>query len=126
LPELFAHEFPSVISFVQRVTDDGKHHIHDVYWACKGECDRVLEQRASRADGYSTSWEDIGDLVIPAWFLRYVLVSMDRLRDGWDIYTDEAYKKEKYFVRAIAQKAMREMTERERERVKGLAELPGF
>ncbi len=126
LPELFAHEYPSVVSFVQSVTEDGKHHIRDIYWACKGRCDTALQRRAHQLHDCSTSWEDIADLVIPAWFLRYLLVRTNRIRDEYDVYTDEAYQKEMYFLRAIAQKAMREMTERERERVRTLARLPNF
>ncbi len=42
--------------------------IFDIYWACKGKCDQILENRYRKLGG-STSWEDISDIIIPSKYL---------------------------------------------------------
>lgn len=98
-------------------------YIEDVYCCCKGECDRRLEVSV-HAKHLLSGWEDLSDLVIPINFLRYVLAAMNRIRAGHDIYTDQAYEKEKDVLMALAQKVLRATTERERERFKELMSLP--
>jgi hypothetical protein len=71
-----------------------------------------------------SGWADISDLVIPIEFLRYMFATMNRIRAGHDIYTDEAYKKEINILKALAQKVMRATTDRERERFNELMSLP--
>ena len=70
-----------------------------------------------------SGWASISDLVIPIEFLRYVLATMNRIRDGKDIYTDEAFKKEKTILIALAQRVLRATTEGERARFKELMSL---
>ncbi len=45
---------------------------------------------------------------------------MNRIRDGNDVYTDEAFRKEKAILIALAQKVLRHTTEGERERFREL------
>ena len=87
--------------------------IDDIYWACKGECDRSLELK-------NTGWEDIGDLVIPAYFVKWVLSIMNNIENGTHRYSPLAYFKLKEFIMALSQKVMREMTENEKERANTL------
>ncbi len=98
-------------------------YIQDVYCCCKLECDHALETADSRA-GLMTDWNDISDLVIPIEFLRYIFATINRMREGRDIYTDEAFKKNKMILAALAQKVLRATTKEERERHKELSSLP--
>ena len=113
----------AVVAHVHKIESDGKNHIKDVYWACKGKCDRKLERSAYETYKYLTAWQDIGDLVIPAEFLRWMFVTINRVRKLLDVYERDSWEKEVYFLTAVAQKVMREMTDRERERVGTLLEL---
>ncbi len=100
-------------------------YIKDIYCCCKIRCDSYLESSV-RAAQLMSGWEDLSDLIIPANFLRYIWATMNRIRAGLDIYTEEAYKKEKAILSALAQKVLRATTERERERYEELMSLPAF
>jgi hypothetical protein len=112
-----------IVSKPLYTSDDDKTHIVDIYWACKGQCDRVLDARF-RSNGLRTGWEDISDLANPAWYLRWVFAIMNRLRDQEDIYEGDAYEKMKEFVTAMGQKVFRELSERERHRFDRLMTIP--
>jgi hypothetical protein len=58
--------------------------IVDVYTACKGDCDAGI-QAELRERQLTTTWEDLVDLSIPVWHLRWVFSAMNRLRDGDDV-----------------------------------------
>jgi len=59
-------------------------------------------------------------------FLRWVLATMNQLRDGMVRYTDQAYENERTFIMAIAQRVLREMTEEEQKIAVKLFSLPGY
>ena len=134
LKRIYEDEFTGLIAFVYEYkkmkNEEGKEvsieMIDDVYWACKGDCDMKIDYYVKHVLNKHTGWEDIDDLVIPAKFVNWVLSIMNRIRDGKDIFTDDAYKKLKYFIMAISQKVMREMTEKERERFKKLIEIESY
>ena len=100
--------------------------IIDVYCACKGKCDRELENEYFEKQGAMTSWDDLSDLMIPALFIKRVLTTMNALRLGSVEFTDDAYEKEKDFILAMSQKVLREMTEDERNRVVTLLSMPPY
>lgn len=62
----------------------------DLYWCCKGECDKSLE--SLYPNDYITQWEDISDVVIPVKYLKHSLydrcqaVRQDKGKSysGWD------------------------------------------
>lgn len=62
--------------------------------------------------------------MIPAWFMRHTLAVMNRLESQADVWSPQAFDKKKRFLIAVAQKVVREMTEREHQRVSGLLSLP--
>jgi hypothetical protein len=93
-------------------------YILDAYCVCK-TCDREVAN-----PGLMSSWTGISDLVIPIRFIQYLFATMNRIRKGLDVYTDEAYEKEINILRALAQKVLRQTTERERSRYKDLMSLP--
>ena len=114
----------TLIGFVEDFDEkEGKKKVKDIYWAHKGECDRVLRYSA-QAKGYMTGWNDIADLVAPIFFVKFILSIINRLRDGKDVYTDMAIANLRHFIVAISQKSMREVTGEERERFKSLMEFP--
>jgi len=124
LEEMFKKPYSANMVQVCRTDPEtGRDAIEDVYVACKGECDKSFDSLAF-SQGLRTEWKDLGDMVIPIEFLRWMLATMNRIRDGEDRYTDRAYKKEKHILIAIAQRVMRFTTERERERFKQLMSLP--
>ena len=124
LENLYIENYKGIIVSSTRQDDKtGQHIIEDVYCACKGECDSKLAKKA-RASGLITAWVDISDLVIPIEYLRYLVATMNRLRDGDDVYSDAAYAKEKDILIKLAQKVLRFTTEEERERFKELQDLP--
>ena len=113
---LFQKDHTALIAFVERF--DSKKEvttIHDIYCACKGECDRTLES-AALTNGYVTGWIDISDLAIPIEFMRFLFASVNRLREGRDVYEKEAYDKLKTIIIALAQKVLRFTTEEEKDR----------
>jgi hypothetical protein len=96
-----------------------------VYVACKTPCDERLAHRL-KGLGLMTSWKDIGDLLIPVEYLRFVFAVMNRIRGKDDEYTDSAYKQEIDILCSIAQKVLRHTTERERNRYLELLQLWPF
>lgn len=125
LMALFKSEYHAILVEVFKYENtSGKHYIQDAYCACKGDCDRSIDLIAKKS-GLMTGWTDISDLVIPIEFLRYLFAMMNRIRTGHDIYTDEAFDKEKSILINLAQKVLRETTEKERKRFKILKLLPG-
>jgi len=98
-------------------------HYQGIYVVHKEPCDKELQRRL-KAQNMMTGWKDLDDLIIPVEYLRFILASMNRLRDGNDKYTDEAYQQEKHILIALAQRALRLTTEKDRERFDVLMSLP--
>jgi len=119
LKKSFTKKYSAVLVEVSKITEDGKNYIHDIYCACKGKCDRQLEYKY-RALGYTTGWEDIEDLFIPPEYIRFIFATMNRIRDGIDIYSDEAYTKLKIILIKIGQRVLRYTTEEELKRFEKL------
>ncbi len=133
LYKIYEKNFTGLIAFVhdfQKIEDEGvikyEDKIYDIYWACKGQCDKSLENKFFQTYNVGTAWEDIDDLVMPAHFIKWVLAILNRLENKKDNYSPEAYKKLKYFIMAISQKVLREMTEDEKTRFRDLLELEQY
>lgn len=114
-----------IVAFAESLTDDNKIHTVDMYWACRGQCDRALEL-AFEKRGLMTSWEDISDLSIPLVFMKWVITAMNGVRADTYTFTDVAYEKFKEFTFAIAQLVVRETSDEERERIQSLRDIPAF
>lgn len=54
----------------------------------------------------------LSDLTIPAIFLDWMFLTMSRIRSGERVFTDKAIDKFEKFTRALAQKVLRETTEK--------------
>ena len=103
--------------------NNGKAKIVDVYCVCKGECDSKMEHMEF-ANNHSTSWNDISDLIIPIEYLKFIIAIMNRMRSGYDIYTDEAYEKLKDVIVCLSQMTLRYQTNTEIKRSVELSMLP--
>jgi hypothetical protein len=116
---------PEPRGIVVLVTDPSKTEyetfVVDVYWCLKGEPDRILEHRAL-AKGFYTQWEDIPDIIIPRFYLKWCLSLANQLRGGWG-YSDEAFEKIKRFLIALYPYAARDVSDAERVRAESLLEF---
>lgn len=109
-----------VLTWTGDITETTKYFVEDIYWACKGSCDRLQEQKYSKNSNVLTRWNDLSDLVIPTLFLRWLNTFFEKARRGEHIYSDKAANKKHYATLAIAQKTLREMTEKEFNRANAL------
>lgn len=124
LEAMYEKQYQGIVIFLRDYADEVT-HIKEVYWCCKGSCDQSLKEK-KETPGWATSWEDIGDLITPIYFLDWVFTILNVIRSGKDQYTDSAYESLKYFIAAISQKVLREMTEKEKERAHDLLRLGRF
>ncbi len=107
----------------RRTASDARRNIEDIYVACKGECDRELRGRVENGDRL-TDWADLSDLTIPIEFLRWVFANMNCIRNGSNVYSDEAYSKLKDLILSMSQLVLRYTSDAERERVRELMNIP--
>lgn len=95
-----------------------------LYFSCKGRCDDRLKAPMREKD-LIDSWEDISDLVNPTVYLRWVIGTMNELRDGEE-YSDEAFDKLKDLFINLYPLICRHPSDADNERVRSLLALPGF
>ena len=115
--EMFNNPYQANIVFaIKHDSKTDQIHVEDIYWACKGRCDKELEYYYTNELGLSTGWKDIGDLIITVLFLEWLMADLNNLREGRYIYSEKAFKKLKHFIIALSQKVFREMTEEEKRR----------
>ena len=117
---LYDPEKNAVIAEVKEYTVEGNVRIHDVYFACKGECDKTLERAAYEKYGEVSGWKDLSDLAMPNDYLRWILATINQLSGGRHFYLNDSLKKEKQLIMALAQKVFREVSEKERARLRDL------
>ena len=83
-----------------------------------------MQRICPKDSGFITSWEDIGDLVMPQRFLQWVLSIMNLIRSGDLVFEDSAYERLTYFISAVSQIVLRESTEEENQRLRNLLMIP--
>jgi len=118
------NRYSSILVEVHEVRDSIC-YVHDVYCVCKGKCDEVLERKYA-GYGFITAWEDLDDLFIPPRYLDYLLAVMNRIRQGKDVYSDEAYRKLKLILIKLGQRVFRYTSEEDLKRYISLKELLRF
>ena len=125
LEALYRENYKGLVAQVERLDKASRTTtVERIYFACKGTCDKQMEAICWAEFHEPAGWKDLSDLVIPADFLRWIMATLNRLRNG-EKYTDTAFAKEKQLIMALSQKVFREMTERERERIRTLMSFPG-
>ena len=127
---LAPHDYDGIVAVVEKMSEsqgeqggEVSREIVDVYWACKGDCDRVLKQRV-KLQGCYTTWEDISDLAIPLIFTRWVIGRMNNIRSGREVYNDKAFDKFKTFTFRIAQLVLRDTSDEQKRRIDSLRDIP--
>jgi len=98
--------------------------ITDVYWCCKGECDKILAANQRQPD-YLDGWEDIPDLCIPTLYLRWIAALMNQQHRGIR-FRDQALEKMKELLIILFPYVCRDQTTKEKERIGRLLMIPGF
>lgn len=75
----------------------------DIYFSCKGKCDRYLQNLFySKRKLRDSGWDDIANLLHPIWWLQNSFSFLDRSNHPMGNFTDDAYRKIKQiFVRTF-------------------------
>jgi len=100
-------------------------HVQRIYWSCKGSCDEQLKKltRLEFNRNLIDGWEDIPDIASPFLFIRWVMSSLNELKNG-DTYSPEAFGKLKMFILSIYPHVVRKPTQKELERLDIYRQLP--
>jgi hypothetical protein len=117
LDTMYEKPYEGIVVFLVDDIDEEKPMYREVYWCCKGDCDRELRK------DHVTQWEDIGDLIIPIYFLDWIFSHFNGLRSGDNVFSDKAFGNLKLFIMAISQRILREMNEHEKERAHSLFQI---
>ncbi|QPQ30418.1 restriction endonuclease [Lysinibacillus sp. JNUCC 51] len=120
----------SIIVFVEDIKFSEENNYEkskyvDIYFSCKGRCDSVLEHHYLQQNCI-TKWEDISDIIIPNKYLSWNMAVLNRVRDGEDVYTDEAFSKLKQFILKVSQLVVKNRSEEQTERLRQLASIPSY
>jgi hypothetical protein len=118
--------YQGIVCNAEVLNDNGPNDVIDVYFACKGDCDTALENKYWKQHKAITKWQDITDLAIPVFYLKWVMATLNDVKTGRLNYSDNAFEKTKKITLALSQIVMREMTDKERERVMDLAMIPDW
>jgi len=101
----------------------------DVHFACKGECDRILQiqvkSRHAPSGRIYDGWDDVPDMVIPTVFISKVMAFLNGLFDG-DRYEPEAFDKVKVLFLATFPLVSRHLNDKDREVLDRLRKIPSF
>lgn len=96
--------------------------ITEVYWCCKGECDRTLAS-SRRGQNEVDQWQDIPDLCIPTLYLRRYATLIDEMHGGIKVQKD-ALDAIRQLMIVLFPFVCRAQTTKENERVGLLFSLP--
>jgi hypothetical protein len=101
----------------------------DFHFACKGECDRMMESRirarypprGSVLDG----WDDIPDMAIPTVFIHKVMALLNGLVSG-DQYEPAVFEKVKHLLLATFPLVSRHLNDQDRQELDRLMSIPSW
>lgn len=119
------HDKSGLVAFVYKRNLVNEEHVTeyiDLYWACKGNCDRVLQSSYDEA----TEWEDFQDLSIPLIFMRWCIATINGLYSGRVVFNDEAIERFKEFTIKMSQLVFQETTDEQWERINSLMDIPSW
>jgi Restriction endonuclease len=103
---------------------DEKKATEHVYWCCRGQCDRALQEKYRRRN-LVDGWEEITDLIAPIAYIRWVTVIMNEFQRG-ESFSEKAFDDMKTFFLNLFPFVAREMTAKERKRITELAIIPNY
>jgi hypothetical protein len=112
-----------------KLNEEGWHRVVDFHFACKGECDRIVEARVRKRHeslGFVyDGWDDIPDLMIPTVFIRKVMAVINGLVRG-DQYEPEALDKLKTLLLAAFPFVARHLSDEDQEKIRHLQRIPSY
>ncbi len=119
--------FMGVVVFVNSVStressNFTKKKVLGVYSACKGRCDRLLENQWWKKGGI-TGWADIADLTSPPEYLRWTITIWNEMEQGTIQYAGDSFDKLKLIWLRLGQMVLRDPDEKEMERYRRLREI---
>ncbi len=127
--ELLEKEDKGVITLWQRVRTDYKvepEYFEHIFWTCRGNCDRALNMYMQKNYSHLVDgWEDIADVMMPTVFIRWVMSILNE-QHGGTLYSNEAFDNLKTFFLNVYPFACRHLTDKEKERVQSLMEIPSY
>ena len=95
-----------------------KNIIKKVSFCCKGEHDKILQEKYSyQLKYYYLGWKDLKDLTNPTIWISNIMAFINQLYSGDDIYTKEAFETMKKFYCASYPYVARQLTTQEKQRV---------
>jgi hypothetical protein len=115
---------------VEVETEDGNsvERYVDVHFACKGECDDIMEAKIRKrhaGQGFLyDGWDDIPDMGIPTVFIKKVMAFLNGLVVGGDQYEPEAFDKLKHLLLATFPLVSRHLTDKDKEEIEHLQRIP--
>lgn len=119
--DLLKPKFSGIIVCWEKIKED---YVEEVYWCCKGHCDKaLLSAHLSRGKEIVDGWKDIPDIIIPHMFIKWVIVTLNELKDGTR-YSDAAFAKLKEFLLNIYPFVARDLTTDEEKRLGSLMQIP--
>jgi hypothetical protein len=124
LEALYHEKYSGLVAQVQQRAEDGRTSVVETYFACKGRCDKTLENRYWNRYKEPAGWKDLSDIAMPNEFLRWLMATINQLHDENFSYSESAIDKERTLIIALSQKIFREVAEEERVRMKELMSLP--
>lgn len=113
LATLYSDDHKGVVVRLARrkMSSDELQEIVEIYFACKGECDERLQiQYCNGTNLGAANWTELSDLVMPPFLLERITSLLDQLGKENISYSDQALEKEKFLIRALAQRTFREPT----------------
>lgn len=116
--------YEGVVCNAEIIEEDQPNRVIDIYFSCKGACDKRLEDKYWRDFGAITKWQDLTDLLIPIHYLKWIMATLNEIKYEKLNFSDKAFNKRKEAILTLSQVVMREMTEREVEKMRELSEIP--
>jgi hypothetical protein len=112
-------------------SEDGKHagHFVDMHFACKGSCDRKVEQQVRArhsAKGFiNDGWDDIPDMLVPTVFITKVMALINGFAQG-ATYEPHALEKLKGLLLAAFPHVSRILTPEDQQTIQRLQRIPSY
>ncbi len=123
--ELLSYDTNGIITFWKTYTDESHFEgekIADIYFACKGYCDRSLEVEYRKKYSFG-GWDDISDILIPTFYLKWVMSILGSIKRK-DEFSEKAMEKLRQFMFGTFPYISRKLTSKEEDRVQSLMFLP--
>jgi len=107
--------------------DAGINEVVDIHCCCKGNCDAMLKRKfyAQYNRQAIDGWEDIPDICIPTIYLKWLNSIFHELYSRAK-YSENAFKKIKHIMLAVFPYISRELTDKEKDVIKGMQDIPDY